>query len=161
MDAKTRKQYLAFYEKINTACDTFINTGKAQRKTRKPKAVSKDKLVDKLMFQVNDSELGIASINPAEIIDASEVWVYNTKNRKLGVYRVGGLAPGLTVKGTTIKDFDVSKSVQKTLRKPPEQIKSFTGNARTKYQKSFDEIKTTDTKLNGRLNETTIILKAF
>ena len=161
MSAKIRKQYLSFYEKINTACDTMINTGKAQRKPRKPKAVSRDKLVSKLKFQVNDSDLGIASINPTDIIDASEVWVYNTKSRKLGVYRVAGLSSGLTVKGTTIKDFDASKSTQKTLRKPHEQIKSFKGNARTKYQKAYDEIKTTDTKLNGRINDTTIILKAF
>jgi hypothetical protein len=161
MGAKLRKQYLSFYEKINTACDTMISTGKAQRKTRKPKAVSRDKLVSKLKFQINDSELGIASINPTEVVDAAEVWVYNTKNRKLGVYRVAGLATGLTVKGTTIKDFDETKSIQKTLRKPQDQIKAFKGNARTKFQKAFDDIKTTDTKLNGRLNDTTIILKAF
>lgn len=161
MSSKLRKQYLSFYEKINTACDTMINTGKAQRKPRKPKAVSRDKLVSKLKFQVNDSELGIASINPTDIIDASEVWVYNTKNRKLGVYRLAGLSSGLSVKGTTIQNFDPSKSIQKTLRKPQDQIKPFKGNARTKFQKAFDEIKTTDTKLNGRLNDTTIILKAF
>ena len=160
MSAKLRKDHLAFFEKIITACDTMINTGKAQRKTRKPKAVSKEKLVAKLKYQVNDSELGIASINPIDIIDASELWVYNTKTRKIGVYRVDSLKTGLTAKGTSIVDFDTTKSVQKTLRKPAEQIKAFTG-ARTKVNKAFNEVKTTDTKLNGRFNEHTIILKAF
>ena len=47
------------------------------------------------------------------------------------------------------------------MRKPAEQLKSFKGNAKTKYQKAFNEIKTTDTKLNGRFNENTIIIKAF
>ena len=161
MSPAVRKTYVAMLEKIHVACDTLINTGKAQRKTRKPKAVSKERLVSKLKYQLNDSVLGIASINPIEIIDASEIWVYNTKNRKLGVYKVGGLATGLTVKGTTIVDFDSSSSVQKTLRKPAEQLKSFKGTARTKYHKAFDEIKSVDTKLNGRLNDTSIILKAF
>lgn len=161
MSAKERKAYYMFFEKLISACDTMINTGKAQRKTRKPKAVSKERLTQKLKFQVNDSGLGIASINPIEIIDATEVWVYNTKTRKLGVYRVGGLATGLTVKGTSITEFDASKSVQKTLRKPAEQLKEFKGNARTKYLKAFDAIKSVDTKMTGRLNETTIILKAF
>lgn len=160
-DTKMRKNYLAFFEKIDSACDTLVNTGKAQRKTRKPKAVSKEKLVAKLKYQVNDSEMGIASINPVEILDATEVWTYNTKTRKLGVYRVGGLATGLSVKGTSIQDFDADKSVQKTLRKPAEQLKAFKGNAKTKYAKAFDEIKTTDTKLNGRFNDSTVILKAF
>lgn len=161
MTAKLRKQFVEFYEKIITACDTMINTGKAQRKTRKPKAVSKERVVAKLKYQVNDSELGIASINPVEIVDATEVWVYNTKTRKLGVYKVGGLAVGLSVKGTSIVEFDAVKSVQKTLRKPAEQLKAFKGNAKTKYSKAFDEIKTTDTKLNGRFNDATVILKAF
>jgi hypothetical protein len=160
MSAKVRKDHLALFDKIMTACDTLINTGKAQRKTRKPKAVSKEKVIAKLKYQVNDSDLGIASINPVEIIDAKELWVYNTKTRKVGVYKVDGLKVGLGVKGTSIVDFDPVKSVQKTLRKPAEQIKAFVG-ARTKVSKAFDEVKTTDTKLNGRFNEHTIILKAF
>jgi len=160
-DKKIRDNYVAFFEKIMTACDTLINTGKAQRKPRKPKVISREKLVAKLKYQINDSELGLASINPAEIIDATEVWVYNTKNRKLGVYYVDDFQQGLSVKGTTIQLFHESKSVQKTLRKPAEQLKEFKGTAKTKYQKAFDNIKTTDTKLNGRLNDSTIILKAF
>ena len=161
MNIKMRKQYLEFFEKINSACDTLINTGKAQRKTRKPKAVSKDRLVQKLKYQINDSALGIASVNPTDIIDASEVWVYNTKTRKLGVYYASGLSTGLSVKGTSIENFDTTKSVQKTLRKPAENLKLFKGNARTKYAKAFADIKTTDTKLNGRFNDNTVILKSF
>ena len=160
-DKKTRDNYVAFFEKIMTACDTMINTGKAQRKPRKPKAVSKEKLVAKLKYQINDSELGLASINPIEILDAKELWVYNTKTRKLGVYKVSGLQPALLVKGTSITEFNEVQSVQKTLRKPAEQLKEFKGGAKTKYQKAFDDIKTTDTKLNGRLNDCTILLKAF
>jgi hypothetical protein len=156
-----RKSLLAFYERINSACDTMIQTGKAQRKPRKPKAVSKEKIVSKLKYQVNDAELGIASVNPTDIIDATEVWVYNTKTRKLGVYKVGGLHTGITAKGTSLQQFDTTKSLQKTLRKPAEQLKLFKGTAKTRYQKAFDEIKTTDTKMNGRFNEHTIILKAF
>jgi len=156
-----RKLYLAFLEKIDSACDTFIQTGKAQRKPRKPKAISKEKLVSKIKYQVNDADLGVASINPTDIIDAKEVWVYNTKTRKLGVYKVGGLHLGLNVKGTSIKDFETTTSVQKTLRKPAEQLKEFKGTAKTKYQKAFDNINAVEIKLNGRLNDTTIILKAF
>ena len=158
---KLRKAFLEFYEKINTACDTFIATGKASRKPRKPKAVSRDKIVSKLKYQINDSDLGIASVNPTEIIDSTEVWVYNTKTRKIGIYYVEALKTGISVKGTTLQEFDALKSRQKTLRKPAEQLKLFKGNAKTKYQKAFDDIKTTDTVLNGRFNENTIILKTF
>jgi hypothetical protein len=161
MDKKMKKDYVAFFEKINQACDTLIDTGKAQRKPRKPKAVSKEKLVSKLKYQLNCPELGIASINPTEIIDATEVWVYNTKTRKLGMYKVEGLQAGMSVKGTTIQHFEISTSIQKTLRKPAEQLKLFKGTAKTKYQKAFKDINAVEIKLNGRLNDTTIILKAF
>jgi predicted TIM-barrel enzyme len=161
MDLKARKAFVEIYEKIIAACDTMILTGKATRKTRKPKQVSKEKQVSKLKFQINDSTLGIASINPAEVIDATEIWVYNTKTRKVGVYVVDDLKAGILVKGTTLQDFHPTKSVQKTLRKPAEQIKNWTGNAKTKFGKAFKELTTTDTKMNGRFNDTTIILKAF
>lgn len=161
LTAKTRKAYLAFYEKINTACDTYIITGKAQRKTRKPKAVSKERLVTKLKYKLNDSDLGIASINPIELIDSQEVWVYNTKTRKIGVFYKDDLTTGMTVKGTTLLGFNETTSRQRTLRKPAEHLKDFKGNARTKYKKAFNALTTSDIKMKGRLNEHIIILKAF
>lgn len=160
-DSSMRKSFLEFFNKIESACNTLIQTGKAQRKPRKPKAISKEKLVSKLKYQLNDSDLGIASINPVDIIDASEVWVYNTKNRKIGVYKKSITSPGLTVKGTSIIDFSEDLSIQKTLRKPAEQLKLFSGNAKTKLQSAFDDIKATEIKLNGRINDSIIILKSF
>ena len=68
---------------------------------------------------------------------------------------------GLMVKGTTIQDFDPDASLQRTLRKPKEQISNWTGKAKTRFAKSFDELTTTAIKMNGRINENTIILKAF
>ena len=169
MDKKMKKDYVAFFEKINAACDAIILTGKANRKQRKPRARSKDAIIKKLKFQLNDGALGIASISPTDVVYANEVWVYNTKTRKVGVYHALNKDPrnlqragaGLMVKGTTFQDFNPETSVQKTLRKPAEQISNWTGNAKTKFAKTFDEVKTTATKLTGRLNDTTIILKAF
>ena len=122
-----------------------------------------------MKYQVSDGTLGIASISPTDVVYANELWVYNTKTRKVGVYHARNKDPrglgrpgaGLLVKGTTIQDFDEETSVQKTLRKPAEQINNWTGNAKTKFAKTFEEVKTTSTKLNGRMNDTTIILKAF
>ena len=65
------------------------------------------------------------------------------------------------VKGTTLQDFNTQKSVQKTLRKPAEQIKNWTGTSKMKFMKAFKDLTTTDTKMNGRFNDNTIILKAF
>ena len=169
MDKKMKKDYVTFFEKINAACDAIILTGKANRKQRKPRARSKESIIKKMKFQVSDGTLGIASISPTDVVYANELWVYNTKTRKVGVYHATNKDPrglgrpgaGLMVKGTTIQEFDAETSVQKTLRKPAEQINNWTGNAKTKFAKTFEEVKTTPTKLNGRMNDTTIILKAF
>jgi len=167
-DLKMRKAYVGYHEAINTACDTIIKTKATTRKARKPKARSKEKIVDKLKYKINFPELGLVSITPTEIVYCNECWTYNTKTRKIGVYksthpdpksmkREGG---GITIKGTTIHGYCEQTSVQKTLRKPKEQIKMFAG-AKTACNKNFKEIKTTDTKMNGRFNEHMIILKSF
>ena len=169
MTPKFRKEYLKWFQKIQTACDTLIETGKTTRKPRKKRSVSKEKMVTKLKFQVNESTLGIASIPAEDVVYANEVWVYNTKSRKIGVYKAAHPDPknmkregaGLKVKGTTIIDFDIKTSVQKTLRKPADQMPIFKSSAKTKCQKYFEEIKAVSTNLTGRLNDTTIILKAF
>jgi hypothetical protein len=65
----------------------------------------------------------------------------------------------LGVKGTSITGFDEHKSVQKTLRKPEEQLKEFKGAGKVALRKFLEDIKAVDIKLNGRLNEDTILLK--
>ena len=63
--------------------------------------------------------------------------------------------------GTTIIGFDETKSIQKTLRKPADQLKDFKGAGKVKLRTFLDDIKTTDTKLNGRCNPETVLLKVI
>jgi hypothetical protein len=49
--------------------------------------------------------------------------------------------------------------VQKTLRKPKEQLKAFMGSGKVGLRKFLDEIRGVDTKLNGRMNGDIVILK--
>lgn len=152
---------------LMTALDFIIDQAKATRKPRKAKPKSADKLVAKLKFCKADSKYSLASIAPEQIIGANELWVFNTKTRKLGKYvaknidpkGMGRVGSGLSVKGTTIIDFDETLSIQKTLRKPPEQLKEFKNAGKVKLRKFIEEIATTDTKLNGRCNNDTILLK--
>ena len=101
-------------------------------------------------------------------VEAAPYKVENTLEAAVAIARAPEVAPamfipvaGLMVKGTTIQDFDEKESVQKTLRKPAEQISNWTGKAKTKFAKSFDELTTTGTKMNGRINEHTILLTTF
>jgi hypothetical protein len=114
-----------------------------------------------------DDKFKLASISPDQIVGANELWVFNVKTRKLGKYVAKNIDPkgmmregsGLSVKGTTILGFDEKLSIQKTLRKPVDQIKDFRAAGKVKLRTFIDDIKTTDTKLNGRSNPDTILLK--
>ena len=117
-------------------------------------------MTKKVKFKLSDDKLGIASIPASQIVGAQLVVVYNTKNRKIGYYIANSIA-GLHVKGASITDYSV-KSMQKTLRKPPEQLKEFKEqNTQKRFETWFKNIKTTEVALNGRLNSDIIILKAY
>tara|TARA_R110001606_G_scaffold325558_1_gene472253 strand:- start:4220 stop:5317 length:1098 start_codon:yes stop_codon:yes gene_type:complete len=169
---RSKKQmalYLKVLEKIATACDMVIESAKVTRKPRKTKIYSAEKLVQKLKFKKKDDKYGLVSINPADIIYASELWVFNTKTRKIGKYVAESPDPlkqqrpgsGLQVKGTSITGFLESESIQKTIRKPEEQLKEFKKAGKVALRKYMEDIKTTDTKLNGRINAETVLLKVI
>lgn len=163
------KKYRDAIGNLMTALDFIIDSAKATRKPRKPKVYSADKLVSKLKFCVTDEKFKLASISPTEIIGANELWVFNRKTRKIGKYIAANPDPtgmgrdgsGLQVKGTTVTGFIEAESIQKTLRKPEEQLKEFKAAGKVKLRKYLDDIKTTDTKLNGRINPDTILLKVI
>lgn len=159
-----RKHFLDFLQNIESACDIIIGEAKtvSKRKPKAKKAKPAEELVKKLKFKASDTGLGIVSIPPSKIIGASQIWVYNTKTRKLGCYNATADSVGLSVKGTSIIQFNEDVSIQKTLRKPLEQLRDSKDLSRTKMIKWFkDDVKTTDTKMNGRVGEDVVIVKVF
>lgn len=158
---RTRRQVkalLAFYQEIESACNMLGQEAKLNKKPRAKKEQPKDKIIAKLKFKKTDEPLKLVSVNPVDIIGAKELWVFNTKTRKLGKY-VAEEYKELGVKGTTITGFSEMQSVQKTLRKPVDQLKEFKAAGKVALRKFLDEINAVDTKMNGRLNEETILLK--
>lgn len=158
---RTKKQVkliYAFYTEIQNACIMLAEEAKITRKVRAPKAVSKDKIVAKLKYKKTDEPLKLVSVNPVDIIGAKELWTYNTKSRKLGKY-VAAEFSDLGIKGTTITGFDEIKSVQKTLRKPADQLKEFKAAGKVALRKFLEDINAVDTKMNGRINEEIMLLK--
>lgn len=152
------KKLIAFYHEIISACDMLGQEAKVNRKPRAKKAQPKEKIVAKLKYAKTNEQLKLVSINPAEIIGAKELWVYNTKSRKLGKYMASEYLE-LGVKGTSITGFNENLSVQKTLRKPEEQLKEFKAAGKVQLRKFLDDIRAVDIKLNGRINEDIILLR--
>ena len=155
---KQIKNFITFLTEIRNACDMLMQEAKVNKKPRAKKPTDKSKLVAKLKYMKTNEPLKLVSVNPVDIIGAGELWVYNSKTRKLGKY-VAAEFHELGVKGTSITGFDENKSICKTLRKPEEKLKEFKAAGKIALRKFLDEINATDTKMNGRLNEETILLK--
>lgn len=152
------KKITLFYSEVLSACDMLAQEAKINKKPRAKKPTDKAKVVAKMKYLKQDDKLKLVSVNPQDIIGTQELWIFNTKTRKLGKY-VAAEFQELGVKGTTITGFDEHKSVQKTLRKPEEQLKEFKAAGKVALRKFLEDIKAVDIKLNGRLNEDTILLK--
>ena len=152
------KKITAFYQEIVSACEMLAQEAKINRKPKAKKAVPAEKIIAKLKYKKADEPLKLVSINPADILGAKELWTYNTKSRKLGKY-IASEFVDLGIKGTSIINFDENKSVQKTLRKPIDQLKEFKAAGKVALRKFLDDINAVDTKMNGRINEEIMLLK--
>jgi hypothetical protein len=157
---KDAQAYLSALETLVGACMLVIDSSKATRKPRAKKAPSKEKIVAGLKYKQVDDKYQIASINPLDLLQSTEIWVFNTKTRKLGKYVAAEDASIMTVKGSTIIGYDEVKSLQKTLRKPEETLKEFKAAGKIKLRKFLEEINTTETVLSGRISADVVILKA-
>ena len=155
------KAMAGWWQQAIADLNSYGNIKKTERKPRARKAVPPEKIVSKIKYCKKFDELKLTSISPVDILRSSEVWVYNVKKRKLGVYQADAMMQVLGVKSTAIVGFDPVVSVQKTLRKPAEQLKALMAAGKPASKKFFKDIKSTDVKLNGRLGEDWVILKAY
>lgn len=154
------KNMWTLYRNILDACDMIIQESKINRTPRKSKPQSREKIVAKVKYCKQDTLTKSVSQKPIECLDAQAIMTYNTKTRKLGIYYPSD-KNSLSFKGTTLINFDESKSVQKTMRKPVEQVSKFKKVSKRSLQKEFSEVKSVETKMNGRFNDQTLILRIF
>lgn len=161
-EKKRRLELKKYWEEFIADCDRYIGNKKAVkiRKPRERKVKSAIDLVKNLKFQKEDPSLKIVSVNPAEIIGCKQLWVYNTKYKKLTRYDASG-PNGIQVKGTTLTGYDVESALTKSLRKPDISLQSLLSTGKVALRSFMSELKTNETKPNGRINEFTILLRVI
>jgi hypothetical protein len=155
------RNFIKFAEQVVADCDAYVQIKKVERKPRAKKAVPLEKQVAKFKYLKEFAELKLKSESPTKLVGASEAWFYDTAKRKL-IHVVADTHLGtFFVKGSAIVGFDPAATVQKTLRKPAEQIRSIVGVGKPAARKAFRDIKATEVKFNGRGNDNLIILKTY
>ena len=142
--------------------ERFVGNTKVSkpRKPRKKKEVTASKLINKLKYQKEFTKLKIKSISPESIVSAQQLWVYNTKYGHLTMLNAID-HKGLSVKGTTIVDYDQTSSLKKKLRKPEDVIQKVLTGGKLVLKKLMIELTTKPIDVNGRINDDCILLKAI
>ena len=148
------KKIVDYLEDANMQLLNMKNTKVVRRKkTQDPR-----KIVARLRHLQADKDLNIASINPVNILGSTEVWVYDTKRRRLGLY-MSKDDGGLHVKGTSITGYDDKLSYEKTLRKPEEQLKLIMSKSRKALHEVVGKIRGKQMKVKTRINPNMLLLK--
>jgi hypothetical protein len=151
------RNLVKFAEQVIADALSYVQFKKVAKTPRRKKPVPPEKVVAKLKYQ---KEFGdIKSEKPVKILGAKEMFVYNTKNRKLQYYVADQHSGGLYVKNNAIIGYDPTQSVMKTLRKPEEQVKELMKASKPNSRKFFADIRAVESKLNGRFAETLVILR--
>jgi hypothetical protein len=146
---------------LNKALDDikrYQANSKTVRKVRAKKPVAATKQVAKIKFLKESPEFKLVSINPASIVGAMRLFVFNVKTRTLSEYVSSG-PNGFAIKGTTLQGWDDNGSRSKKLRKPEDLLPLVLSKTPRQIDNAWKKLTTKDTSPNGRLNEDTILMR--
>ena len=156
-DSQQRKYY-EFVKKMVGDIEAWGNVLKSKRKPRTRKAMSVQQRTAKVKYKERDDTYKIVSVSPVNLVEATQVWIFNTKDRFLYKYIS---QRGMNVKGTTLQDFDEAGSFKKKIRKPDAILPDVIGSGKVKLRKLMDGINSKETKVTGRINKDMIILRVI
>ncbi len=154
------KRIIGFYDSIINGSlkhtEVAGNTRKPRKKKEKPPTILTQKFKPLMEYA------GVKGIEPKDVIGKSIIYIYNVKYKKFGVI-VADDNTGITAKeySSTLYNVSTHKSVGKTLRKPEEFIKNAAGATSVSLKRMFDDLTTKASTQSPRINEDTIIIKAF
>jgi hypothetical protein len=155
------KACVKFCELVLSDCGSYVQIKKVERKPRKVKAVPPEKKAAKFKIMATFPELKLTSLPAAQLVDKTEAWLYDTKKRKLIHLVADEYAKVFTVKNNSVIGFSTVETVQKTLRKPAEQLKQITSIGKPAARKFFKDIKATEVGWNARGTENLMVLRVW
>lgn len=133
----------------------------AAKKTPTPKRKQTTKyILRKFTCMEKDDDLKIHSIDPKSILGAEQLWFFNTKTRKLGVFYADS-EKGLGINRKSISGYDEEKSVWKKIRKPENVVPGIVDLGKVQLRKVMDEINCVASPVSHRISNETILLRVI
>lgn len=148
--------YNTLFDGINAIVREEPKTVRKKRKI-KPEVVTK-KLKPLVEYKIPGTNLAIRSIDPINILGASQLWIFNVKYRKLGVFNAKS-NKGFGVRGTKVLDFDPLTSTCKRVRKPNILLPEFMGIGKVALRHVMEKINQKEQNISPRINKDTILLR--
>ena len=159
MNKGEKKAFLTFVKKIISDTNRYTENNKPIRKPRKAKQYTATKLVEKLSYLDHDPVNQVKSIDPTKIISAKQLWLFNSKTNEIIKYDQIDRG-GLSVKGTTLQNYNPKTSSSKKLGVKTEQvINRILEGGTIVLNKCMSEINSKASEVTGRINNNMIILK--
>ena len=130
--------------KLNTTLETADRRG--------------ERAAAKVNYKDTDTDLGIESVLPTNLIGSDAAVVYNTKNRHCEVY-FAEAGKKLSITGAKITNFDAAKSSGRTLRKPEQDLPHWSrATTARRLEVLLEQFSGKKWELAGKLNRNTMIL---
>jgi len=153
-----KRKLIAFLANIINDCREWQKQSRGKRKARKRKVKTPKDLVKSLNFKKSDEDFGIESVKPSDIIGATQVWVFDTKTRFMHKY-VSDI--GMSVKGSTLKEFDADQSFKKKIRESycKKVLDDIVNGGKVKLKKSLVNIAAKEVAVTGRIGKEMVIVR--
>jgi len=153
-----KRKLIAFLANIINDCREWQKQSRGKRKARKRKVKTPKDLVKSLNFKKSDEDFGIESVKSSDIIGATQVWVFDTKTRFMHKY-ISDI--GMSVKGSTLKEFDSDQSFKKKIRESycKKVLDDVVNGGKVKLKKSLVNIAAKEVAVTGRIGKEMVIVR--
>jgi hypothetical protein len=151
--SKICKWYAALFEQLEA-----VKVTKKPRTIRKSRPKSPAKIAKMCKYLAFDKETKMNSAKPDEVVGAKAVVCYCPKKRTMYFYSG---ADRLSIRRSSIVDFDEKTSFQKKLRRPLEQLTAICGSGRLSAISAATKIKAKTKPCTGRMSAEILIVSVF
>jgi hypothetical protein len=153
-----KKQIQKVYNWMTGKPSENLVVSKKPRKPRKKKEKTAEQILKHFSCLVEDKKLKLKSIDPESILGAQQLWIFNVKTRKLGVYHALD-DTGLGVARKSITNYDEKRSVCKKVRKPAELVPGVVTAGKVALRHILDEIRAVESPLKSRIGDDILLLR--
>lgn len=150
----------AMYQEFIDDIEKYADVKKKLAAKAKPKKISIEKIIKGVKYAATNEKYKLASIDPAKVVGAQELWTFNPATNVLMVYKAANTS-GLTFKGCFVNNINEGMSFGKKLGHGAEvKLRTILESQKISARKFLEGLPG-DKIAPARLSGVTVLLKVF